>query len=190
MISSKPIDKFEVYFSSNLPGLSRLLCWYSRHAWQTWFPWVPGRDGRDGREGAKGDQGIPGKTGPQGPPGPSGNPGVNGNDGAKGERGAQGPPGQKGQRGESGLSGTPGNPGLMAFKNWKECVWKNINSEKDQGLIKVNISRYFIRVFRNRNLSFMLVSSVSHHVFITLVKYRSRSIDLRGRFGRYKSSYC
>ena len=101
-------------------------------------PGIPGRDGRDGREGAKGDQGIPGKTGPQGPPGPSGNPGVNGNDGAKGERGAQGPPGQKGERGESGLSGTPGNPGLMAFKNWKECVWKNINDDKDQGLIKVN----------------------------------------------------
>ena len=100
-------------------------------------PGIPGRDGRDGREGAKGDQGIPGKTGPQGPPGPSGNPGVNGKDGAKGERGAQGPPGQKGERGESGLSGTPGNPGLMAFKNWKECVWSNINDGKDNGLIKV-----------------------------------------------------
>ena len=123
MISSKPIDKLVAYFSSNLPG----------------------RDGRDGREGAKGDQGIPGKTGPQGPPGPSGKTGANGNDGAKGERGAQGPPGQKGERGESGLSGTPGNPGLMAFKNWKECVWKNINDDKDQGLIKVNT---FLGIFR------------------------------------------
>ena len=94
---------------------------------------LPGRDGRDGREGAKGDQGIPGKTGPQGPPGPSGKPGANGKDGAKGERG------------ESGLNGTPGNPGLMAFKNWKECVWKNINDDKDQGLIKVNT---FLGIFR------------------------------------------
>ena len=107
-------------------------------------PGIPGRDGRDGREGAKGDQGIPGKTGPQGPPGPSGNPGVNGKDGAKGERGAQGPPGQKGERGESGLSGTPGNPGLMTFKNWKECVWKEINDNKDQGLIKVFIFVCFL----------------------------------------------
>ena len=74
-------------------------------------PGIPGRDGRDGREGAKGDQGIPGKTGP---------------------------PGQKGERGESGLNGTPGNPGLLAFKNWKECVWKNIDDGKDNGLIKVN----------------------------------------------------
>ncbi|CAH3179985.1 unnamed protein product [Porites lobata] len=99
-------------------------------------PGIPGRDGRDGRKGAKGDQGIPGKTGPQGPPGPSGNSGVNGKDSVKGERGAQGPPGQKGERGESGLRGTPGNPGLMAFKNWKECVWKNIHDGKDNGLIK------------------------------------------------------
>ena len=108
-------------------------------------PGIPGRDGRDGREGAKGDQGIPGKTGKQGPPGPSGNPGANGKDGAKGERGAQGPPGQKGERGETGLSGTPGNPGVVAFKNWKECVWKNMNEGKDNGLIKVNI--FFLRFF-------------------------------------------
>ena len=101
-------------------------------------PGIPGRDGRDGREGAKGDQGTPGKTGAQGPPGPSGK------DGAKGERGAQGPPGQKGERGESGLSGTPGNPGVMAFKNWKECVWRNINDGKDTGLIKVFIFVCFL----------------------------------------------
>ena len=39
-----------------------------------------------------------------------------------------------------------GNPGLMAFKNWKECVWKNINSERDQGLIKVN-TFFFYNLF-------------------------------------------
>ena len=76
-------------------------------------PGLPGRDGRDGREGAKGDQGRPGRTGPQGPPG------------------------QKGQRGESGVSGLPGTPGVMPFKNWKECAWKNLNEDKDNGLIKV-----------------------------------------------------
>ncbi|XP_078368037.1 collagen triple helix repeat-containing protein 1-like [Oculina patagonica] len=93
-------------------------------------PGVPGRDGRDGREGAKGDQGSPGKTGPQGPPGPSGTRG------AKGESGVQGPPGQKGQRGESGASLIPGTPGAMSYKNWKECAWKNLNDDKDHGLIK------------------------------------------------------
>ena len=101
-------------------------------------PGVAGRDGRDGREGAKGDQGSPGKTGPQGPPGPQGTSGVNGKDGAKGATGAQGPPGQKGQRGESGTSGFPGTPGAMSYKNWKECVWKDVNDGRDNGLIKVN----------------------------------------------------
>ncbi|XP_078367994.1 uncharacterized protein LOC144651838 [Oculina patagonica] len=99
-------------------------------------PGVPGRDGRDGREGAKGDQGSPGKTGPQGPPGPKGTPCINGKDGAKGEPGVQGPPGQKGQRGESGTSGIPGTPSAMLYRNWKECVWKNLNEGKDHGLIK------------------------------------------------------
>ncbi|CAH3129677.1 unnamed protein product [Porites lobata] len=80
----------------------------------------PGRDGRDGREGPKGDPGSPGKTGPRGPAG------VNGKDGAKGEPGVRGPPGPKGERGQ----------GLMPFKNWKECAWKDLNDDKDSGLIK------------------------------------------------------
>ncbi|XP_078367959.1 collagen triple helix repeat-containing protein 1-like isoform X2 [Oculina patagonica] len=99
-------------------------------------PGVPGRDGRDGREGAKGEQGSPGKSGPQGPPGPQGTPGIEGKDGAKGEPGVQGPPGQKGQRGESGSSGIPGTSGVMSYKNWKECAWKNLDDDKDNGLIK------------------------------------------------------
>ena len=44
---------------------------------------------------------------------------------------------QKGERGESGLSGTPGNPGLMSLRNWKECAWKEIADDKDNGLIRV-----------------------------------------------------
>ncbi|KAL9988219.1 hypothetical protein ACROYT_G002641 [Oculina patagonica] len=99
-------------------------------------PGSPGVPGRDGREGTKGDQGSPGKTGPQGPPGPKGTSGINGKDGTKGEPGVQGPPGQKGQRGEYGTNGMPGTPGAMAYKNWKECVWKNLNDGKDSGLIK------------------------------------------------------
>lgn len=94
-------------------------------------PGPPGRDGRDGRDGAKGDQGIAGNAGPQGLPGVIGPAGATGKDGAKGDIGAQGPPGQKGERGE------PGNPGMMPFKNWKECAWKNVNDDKDNGLIKV-----------------------------------------------------
>ncbi len=116
---------------------NQLLWWYPWYARQPGSPGVQGRDGRDGREGAKGDQGNPGKTGPQGPPGLKGTPGINGTDGAKGEPGVQGPPGQKGQRGESGKSGISGTLGAKSF-NWKECVWKNLNDDRDSGLIKVN----------------------------------------------------
>ena len=89
-------------------------------------PGASGRDGRDGRDGAKGDQGLQGKTGPQGPPGDKGPAGVKGKEGAKGEPGAQGPPGQIWELGP------------MPFKNWKECVWKNVNDNRDSGLIKVS----------------------------------------------------
>ena len=102
-------------------------------------PGAPGRDGRDGRDGAKGDQGLQGKTGPQGPPGDKGPAGVKGEEGAKGETGAQGPPGQKWEL----------RP--MPFKNWKECVWKNLNDGKDNGLIKV--SRAFA-IYRHTIIKF------------------------------------
>jgi len=62
-----------------------------------------------------------GITGPAGPPGLQG---------IKGETGVQGPRGQKGESGD-----VP--PGLMSHRNWKECAWKNLNEEKDNGLIKV-----------------------------------------------------
>ena len=64
--------------------------------------------------------------------------GVNGKEDVKGEPGVQGPPGPKGERGQSGH---PGNPGLMPFKNWKECAWKNLDDDKDNGLIKVQVIR-------------------------------------------------
>ena len=97
---------------------------------------LPGRDGRDGREGPKGDPGSPGKTGPRGPAG------VNGKDGAKGEPGVRGPPGPKGERGQ----------GLMPFKNWKECAWKDLNDDKDNGLIKVKLQELL-----GPHLSFLLL---------------------------------
>ncbi|XP_068717751.1 collagen triple helix repeat-containing protein 1-like [Montipora capricornis] len=72
-------------------------------------PGFPGRDGRDGRDGPRGDQGRTGAAG------------------------VQGPPGQKGERGETGATVAPG---VMAFKNWKECAWNNINDGRGNGLIK------------------------------------------------------
>ena len=95
---------------------------------------LPGRDGRDGRDGIKGEQGKQGSTGPQGPPGSDGPPGKDGKDGAKGGPGAQGSPGPKGE----------GGP--MPFKNWKECVWNNVNDDKDIGLVKVS-DLHLVRIF-------------------------------------------
>ena len=89
-------------------------------------PGGDGRDGRDGRDGGKGDQGLQGKTGPQGLPGDKGPAGVKGKEGTKGEPGAQGPPGQIWELGP------------MPFKNWKECVWKNLNDNRDSVLVKVS----------------------------------------------------
>ena len=123
-------------------------------------PGAPGRDGRDGRDGAKGEQGSPGKTGPQGPPGI---PGINGKNGAKGEPGVQGPTGQKGQRGESGTSGIPGSPAVMAYKNWRECAWKNLNEGKDHGLIKV--SGFFYHK-RKRWLKLICTTTTIDYIYV------------------------
>ena len=82
------------------------------------IPGIPGRDGPDGRDG---NQGPPGMTGPAGPPGLQG---------TKGETSFQGPRGEKGERGD-------GASGLLSYKNWKECAWKDLNDDKDHGLIKV-----------------------------------------------------
>ena len=60
-------------------------------------------------------------TGPAGPPGPQG---------MKGKIGVQGTRGQKGERGDEAS-------GLLSYKNWKECAWKDVNDDKDHGLIKV-----------------------------------------------------
>jgi len=57
-------------------------------------------------------------TGPVGPPG------------LQGETGAKGPSGQRGERGDVA-------PGRMSHRNWKECAWKDLNDDKDNGLIKV-----------------------------------------------------
>jgi len=60
---------------------------------------------------------------------PAGPPGLQG---AKRETGAQGPNGQNREHGN-------GASGLMSQRNWIECAWKNLNDNKDNGLIKVNI---------------------------------------------------
>ena len=85
-------------------------------------PGPPGPTGKKGKAGARGNQGLPG---PKGPQGSSGQPGSRGNKGDTGTRGIQGPPGPKGAVGS-------------IVRNWKQCVFKNLNDGRDSGLIKVN----------------------------------------------------
>ncbi|CAH3021725.1 unnamed protein product [Porites evermanni] len=91
-------------------------------------PGIPGREGRDGRDGAKGDQGMPGNTGLQGPPGPTGA------NGAKEEQGARNPQGKS------------GSSGMLANRNWRECAWKNLDDNRDHGLIKVRLNCIRIKI--------------------------------------------
>ena len=81
---------------------------------------------------APGIPGIPGSAGPAGPAGASGSPGVQGPMGPRGDEGKDGKPGSQ------GLPGPKGPPGTLE-SNWKQCVFKNLNEQKDTGLIKVNI---------------------------------------------------
>ena len=81
---------------------------------------------------------------------------MKGKDGAKGEPCVRGPPGPKGEHGQSGH---PGNPGLMPFKNWKERAWKDLNDNKDSGLIKVKFQELLLSPKSlGPHLSFLLLS--------------------------------
>lgn len=72
-----------------------------------------------------------------GVPGVPGIPGVPGRYGREGPKGEKGPAGPMGPKGEQGTQGPKGDPGLQAMpKNWKQCAWKNIDEDKDNGMIK------------------------------------------------------
>jgi len=75
---------------------------------------------------------MPGSPGPAGPAGIAGSPGPQGSTGPRGDKGDAGKPGTE------GLPGPQGPPGALE-SNWKQCVWKNLDDDKDTGLIKVNI---------------------------------------------------
>ena len=88
-----------------------------------------GVKGESGQVGAKGDMGV------TGPPGPRGIKGEPGRDGNKGDKGVAGSPGPRGVKGEAGPSSKD-----SAHRNWKQCAWKNINDDRDIGLIKVSFN--------------------------------------------------
>ena len=93
--------------------------------------------------GAVGSPGNHGREGPMGPRGSKGEEGVRGHSGSKGSQGTPGKVGKPGSKGEAGSQGLPGPPGPKGaeasfVRNWKQCVFKNLNDETDNGLIKVN----------------------------------------------------
>jgi len=70
-----------------------------------------------------------------GTPGIPGSHGTPGNPGTPGNHGLPGPIGKTGLTGKKGEPGIPGLPGLPGLSNWKQCAWKNVNSDLDNGKI-------------------------------------------------------
>jgi len=101
-------------------------------------------------------------TGPTGPPGLQG---------AKGETGVQGSSGQKGEPGETGTSGIDGTPVQKLTKNWKECAWKNLNDDRDNGLIKVHGLYIFQQIISGIGKPFLFLNAESLGLK-SLKKYR------------------
>ena len=102
-------------------------------------PGSHGAEGPMGPRGIKGDEGARGRQGPSGPngnKGEAGPPGPKGPHGPSGSAGSHGNKGDTGARGSQGLPGPKGAPGSFA-RNWKQCVFKNLDENKDSGLIKV-----------------------------------------------------
>ena len=101
-----------------------------------------GPRGVKGDEGPRGKQGLPGTNGGTGSAGPAGKRGSKGDAGPPGLKGPQGPSGQAGKKGDTGPpgsqgpSGPKGAPGSFT-RNWKQCVFKNLNEGRDSGLVKV-----------------------------------------------------
>ena len=101
-----------------------------------------GPRGKQGPTGPKGGTGSTGTAGPLGSKGDAGPPGSQGTPGPKGPQGPSGPAGKKGDTGppgSQGPSGPKGAPGSFA-RNWKQCVYKNLNDGRDSGLIKVKLT--------------------------------------------------
>lgn len=110
-------------------------------------PAAPGLPGSMGPKGPIGKEGPRGEKGPQGPRGPIGSPGRKGKNGPRGSLGPKGPkgsPGTQGTQGNKGEVGPQGNQGPRgpqgpigySVRNWKHCVFKNLNDNRDNGLIK------------------------------------------------------
>jgi len=104
------------------------------------MPGLPGPQGPVGRDGIKGQTGDKGSQGTLGPKGEKGNEGPRGKSGPPGMIGIKGAPGIVGDQGIKGDKGMKGesvtSPSAVPQNNWKQCVWKNLNDDRDSGKIK------------------------------------------------------
>ena len=113
-------------------GLSGQTGWILFHIFFFSFFYIPKEESLSKRFFIRGPPGHPGPKGHPGHPGPPGRPGQPGN------VGPQGSPGPQGQPGPEGPAGPQGPP---MESNWKQCVYKDLDQEKDIGLIVVSLER-------------------------------------------------
>ena len=107
---------------------------------------------RSCNERSVGVPGIPGTPGTPGIPGANGNPG---RDGQAGPVGPRGPMGSQGEKGDQGSPGPQRKPGQGQAHRWKQCVWKSINSNTDNGKIHVSSTSSPQRVPRSPHLGML-----------------------------------
>lgn len=96
---------------------------------------APGIPGIPGSPGPAGPSGVAGSPGPRGPAGDKGDAGTQGTPGSTGRQGPQGIKGDVGDKGSQGAPGPQGLPGTLG-SNWKQCVFKDLNDDRDTGLVK------------------------------------------------------
>ena len=136
-----------------------------------------------GPRGKKGDEGTRGRQGPPGPSGTKGEAGPPGANGLQGPSGSAGSPGNKGDTGARGSQGSPGPKGASGSfgRNWKQCVFKNLDEHKDSGLIKVKtqftvkdnceVSLKQIRDKLTSDLKIRVMSTSSGRMIFILLNY-------------------
>ena len=72
--------------------------------------------------------------------GPAGEPGEIGRTGRTGAPGVPGPQGAPGPQGPPGyVEVTENGTAVLSEDNWNQCVYQNLNSGKDYGLITVSV---------------------------------------------------
>ena len=136
------------------------------------MPGIPGPQGRReemelkdrlvirGRRECLQKKGEKGNEGPRGKSGPPGMMGIKGTQGTLGDEGIKGDKGEKGETATSPSSAVPQT-------NWKQCVWKNLNDDRDSGKIKVRSERDVLTGIGRKQSYFLSHHGVKFKVHLT-----------------------